>query len=284
MKEGSGPVNPPTHPPWVVLASYHIASTTACPGIAPCPVPDHIRALSRAGSLSSTHLLFGGLFPFFFPLYSFFCGLLFPLVKPSRHLSSRSHHQMLTECLMWPSMIPCHCHQHVGVLDIQLFLKGRHAQLNDREKAFPWINLKARSTVLVLFVELALKPATSPTLRGPTNLQESRMITVFHTSCIQFIDGPIGTVIIWILITTNNKRPSHVYEYFYKNEFVVTTPKLSVETVSRAHPLCAQMQKALATIHYLQLTMLYWIYLHTAFLNPNVYPHFTPMRSFQRIS
>lgn len=85
MKEGSGPVNPPTHPPWVVLASYHIASTTACPGIAPCPVPDHIRALSRAGSLSSTHLLFGGLFPFFFPPLLF---LLWTVVSSRQTVTS----------------------------------------------------------------------------------------------------------------------------------------------------------------------------------------------------
>lgn len=57
---------------------------TASPGVAPRPVPDHITALSRAGSLSSTHLLFGVLsrfFCFFFPLFFFFFGPLFPPVK-----------------------------------------------------------------------------------------------------------------------------------------------------------------------------------------------------------
>lgn len=75
IKGGFGPDTTPT-PLCIFLASYHATSTTASAGIAPWPVPDHITALSQAGSLSSTHLLSGVLsvslsVSFFFFSFSF---------------------------------------------------------------------------------------------------------------------------------------------------------------------------------------------------------------------
>lgn len=119
-KEGLGPVPHPHLPHLPGIISHH--TNNRQPGIAPCPVPVHITALSQAGSLSSTHLLFGVLSIFSLPF------LVWTTVSSRQTTASPVKsvpHQTLTEWLMCPPILPHHWHQQVGVLNMQQFLKGR---------------------------------------------------------------------------------------------------------------------------------------------------------------
>lgn len=114
-------VQTPT-PLCIFLASYHITSVTVSPGTAPCSVPDHITALSHAASLRSTHLWSAVLLSLFLAVsFSPVWTITWCLVTPPHHLSSLSS---TTRSLMWPTLLPYHCHQQAGVLDIQPFIKA----------------------------------------------------------------------------------------------------------------------------------------------------------------
>lgn len=103
-----GLVNPPpTHPSLCIfLASYCVTSAIASPGSAPRSAPDHITALSHAGSPAHISVI---------PL------LFFPFLD--HYVSVSSDHRVTCQVhpfssLMWCALLPDHCHQQAGSLDM----------------------------------------------------------------------------------------------------------------------------------------------------------------------